>query len=269
MQSKLDVVKDQLRKAGAAAIAFSGGTDSAFLLSVAKEVLGRKVLALIVKSALLPEEELDAAEEFCAATGVDYTVLAADPFRIEGFTDNPPDRCYLCKGELFSLIRQAAAKYGYTFVVDGTNADDANTYRPGLRALSELGIASPLKDAGLTKAEIRALAKERGLANWDKAAAPCLATRFPYGEQLTIEKTARVMAAESYLKELGFRELRVRSHGDLARIEVPRDAFEKLVVTGQAEEITAALLGLGFSYVTLDLQGLRSGSFDTALPTKM
>ena len=266
MTEKLAHLKELLREMDGAVVAFSSGVDSTFLLRVAHEVLGTRVIAATIRSHTFPKRELDEAVAFCRAEGVRHEVIDSEELDIPGFAENPPDRCYHCKRELFSKLLAFAYANGLAAVLEGSNLDDDGDYRPGRRAIKELGIRSPLHEAGLSKAEIRALSREMGLPTSDKPSFACLASRFPYGERITAGALERVERAEQWLLDagLGLKQLRVRSHGDLARIEVPRDAIPRLAA--RAAEIAAALKELGFSYVALDLLGYRTGSMNETLP---
>lgn len=255
-----------LEKCMPLAIAFSGGVDSTYLLHEAVKAGKEKVTALIMKTPSVPERELDEAVAFCKSRGISFFVLPADPFSAVGFKENGRDRCYICKHFLFSALLEKAKEEGIPFVADGTNADDRKEFRPGLRALKELDIRSPLAEAGLTKKEIRELSEKEGLPTWNKPSFSCLATRFPYGEELTVEKLRRTEAAENLLAELGFTQWRVRVHGNLARIEVLPAEISLLLE--RRDMISSRLEELGFLYTTVDLKGFRSGSMDTAAVTK-
>ena len=255
-----------LEKCMPLAIAFSGGVDSTYLLHKAALAGKEKVTALIMKTPSVPETELDEAVAFCKSRGISFFVLPADPFSAAGFKENGRDRCYICKHFLFSALLEKAKEEGIPFVADGTNADDRKEFRPGLRALKELDIRSPLAEAGLTKKEIRELSEKEGLPTWNKPSFSCLATRFPYGEELTVEKLRRTEAAENLLAELGFTQRRVRVHGNLARIEVLPTEIPLLLE--RRDMISSRLEELGFLYTTVDLKGFRSGSMDTAAVTK-
>ena len=263
---KLERLRAQLREIGSAVVAFSSGVDSTFLLRVAHEELGENVVAVTAHSHSFPIRELDEAAAFCAREGVRHEIIDSEELDIPGFVANPPDRCYHCKKALFGKLIAFAQANGLAAVLEGSNMDDDGDYRPGRRAIMELGVASPLHDAGLTKAEIRALSKRMGLPTADKPSFACLASRFPYGERITAGGLERVERAEQWLMDagLGLAQLRVRSHGDMARIEVPPADIPRLAT--RAEEIAAALKSFGFTYVALDLQGYRPGSLNETLP---
>ena len=263
--AKLERLRERLRVIGSAVVAFSSGVDSTFLLRVAHEELGERVIAATIRSHTFPKRELYEAAAFCRAEGVRHEVIDSEELDIPGFAENPPDRCYHCKRELFGRLLAFALENGLAAVLEGSNIDDDGDYRPGRRAIRELGIVSPLHEAGLTKAEIRALSRDMGLPTSDKPSFACLASRFPYGERITAAALARVEKAEQWLLDAGFglRQLRVRSHGDLARIEVPSDDIPRLAA--RAAEIAAAFKEFGFAYVTLDLRGYRTGSMNETL----
>ena len=274
-ETKLERLRASLREIGSAAVAFSSGVDSTFLLRVAHEELGNRVVAVTIRSHTFPKRELDESAAFCRAEGVRHEIIDSDELDIPGFAENPPDRCYHCKKAIFGKIIEFARANGLAAVVEGSNVDDDGDYRPGRRAIRELGrdgarpsqvyVASPLHDAGLTKAEIRALSKRMGLPTADKPSFACLASRFPYGEEITVDRLARVERAEQFLLDLGFRQVRVRSHGDLARIELCAVDIPEAIA--QREKIYDALKSFGFAYVTLDLQGYRTGSMNEVLKT--
>lgn len=268
LEQKYNCLKNRIASEGKAAVAFSGGVDSVFLLYAAWEALGDGVLALTVSLHATPERELHEAEAFCRKQGIRHRVETIDEFTIEGFADNPPDRCYLCKRELFRRMQKAAREEGAGVLMEGSNLDDQGDYRPGLRALSELGIRSPLKEAGFTKAEIREMSKKLGLATFDKPSMACLASRFAYGEKITLGKMKMVEQAEEYLAELGFAQRRVRMHGDLARIELLPDDILRIMKEERYQKVQKRLAELGFSYVTLDLKGFESGSMNKGLSRK-
>lgn len=260
---KLDLLKRILGEMESVLVAYSGGVDSTFLLKVALDVLGERVLAVTAKSPIHPASESDAAGELARRLGARHLFVQSHPLADPEFTHNPPERCYLCKRALFSRLKALAEEHGLRAVVEGSNYDDLSEHRPGLKALREVGVRSPLAEAGFTKAEIRSLSKRIGLPTWDKPAQACLATRFPYGEELTLEKLKRVEEAEESLHSLGFRQLRVRNHGSLARVEVSKGEMARLLESAAC--VVARLKELGYTYVTLDLEGYRSGSMDEIL----
>lgn len=241
-------------------LAFSGGVDSTYLLYAAHKVMEDRLLAVTMRLTSVPEAEIEDAKKLAAGIGARHTVIAMNQFDIDGFADNPENRCYLCKHFLFSRLKRKAAAEGYSCVMDGTNLDDTAVFRPGRKALSEMDIKSPLRESGLTKEDIRVLSKKAGLPTWSKPSLPCMVTRFPYHEQITRDKLARVETAENVLRQEGFTRFRVRSHGDLARIEAPPEDMQALL--DKKERLSRALTALGFLYVTMDLSGFASGSMD-------
>lgn len=258
-------LKDRIASAGRAAVAFSGGVDSVFLLYAARKALGEQVLALTVSLRAVPRRELGEAEAFCRQQGIRHRIERVDEFSIPGFADNPPDRCYLCKKTLFRRMLAAAEEEGFAVLMEGSNLDDQGDYRPGLRALQELRVESPLKESGFTKAQIREMSRRLGLFAWDKPSMACLASRFAYGERITPEKMERVEQAEEYLAMLGFGQRRVRMHGNLARIELLSEELPVMMEDGRYRQVQERLSELGFSYVTLDLKGFESGSMNRGL----
>ena len=262
---KLNHLEAFFQKVGKIAIAFSGGVDSTFLLKVAHDTLGENALALTVSSRVFPERELKEAEAFCEKEGIRQIVIGFDELEVEGFKDNPPNRCYVCKKALFQKMKATAEKEGFSFVAEGSNMDDLGDYRPGLKAVAELGILSPLREAGLYKKEIRSLSKELHLPTWEKPSFACLASRFVYGETITKEKLSMVEKAEQRLLDMGFSQMRVRIHGNMARIEVPPKDISRFMETETREAIVSSFREYGFSYVSLDLEGYRTGSMNEIL----
>lgn len=265
LEEKYGQLRDRIASAGRAAIAFSGGVDSVFLLYAAREALGDQVLALTASLHAVPKKELQEAEQFCRKYGIRHRIEQVDEFRIDGFSDNPPDRCYLCKKTLFSRMLELAVEEGCTVLMEGSNLDDQGDYRPGLKALRELGIQSPLKETGFTKAEIREMSRRLELPSWNKPSMACLASRFAYGERITPEKMKMVEAAEACLEALGYVQRRVRVHGNLARIELLPEELPGFMAGGCYRDVSEKLGELGFDYVTLDLGGFRSGSMNKGL----
>jgi pyridinium-3,5-biscarboxylic acid mononucleotide sulfurtransferase len=263
MQTKLDHLKSIIGKYPSALIAFSGGVDSTFLANVAAEVLNKKVLLITAASSTYPISEQEEATKLAQRMGLPHRVIVSEETEIRGFADNTPHRCYYCKQELFLKLTTLAMKEGFAVVFDGSNADDLNDYRPGRKALYELGIVSPLCEAGITKIEIRELSRERGLTTADKPSYACLASRFPYGEKITREKLERVGRAEDEIKKMGFKQFRVRSHLELARIEVAPSEMEK--AWQMRTVIGDVCKKVGFTFVAIDVQGYRTGAMNEGL----
>lgn len=264
LDAKYAKLKEILSSMDSVLVAYSGGVDSALLAKVAFEALGKKSLAVTASSETYPERELKEAVETAKAIGISHSVFQSKELLDPNFKKNPKDRCYYCKSELFAKLTEIQKKNGFNFIVDGANIDDLKDFRPGHRAKQEFGVRSPLQEAGMTKEEIRILSKELGLPTWNKPSLACLSSRLPYGEEITLEKLRVIDLAENTLQKLGFNDLRVRYHKDIARIELPRHDFAKLS-DEMIDQIVNQLKELGFTYVTLDLQGLRSGSMNEVL----
>lgn len=264
--AKLRLLQGILDELGSVVVAYSGGADSTFLLKVAHDRLGEGAMAATNRAANVPSAEVASAVSFCASQGIRHIMVGCDPLDLEGFADNPQDRCYICKRGVFSALADVASRRGARAVCDGTNTDDVRQYRPGLRALGELGVRSPLLEAGLTKGEVRLLSREMGIPTWDRPSGACLATRFEYGHHITAQEMARVERAEGALARMGFTgHVRVRVHGEIARVELPAEQVEAAARPDAARKISSSLKALGFTYVTLDLEGYRFGSMDAPL----
>ncbi|MGF1603610.1 MAG: ATP-dependent sacrificial sulfur transferase LarE [Thermosynechococcaceae cyanobacterium] len=251
---------------GEALVAYSGGIDSTLVAKIAHDVLGDRALAVTAVSPSLLPEDLEDAKIQAAAIGIAHRVTETHEMNNPNYTTNPINRCYFCKSELYDTLKPLAQQWGYQYVVDGVNADDLQDYRPGIQAAKERGTRSPLAEVGLSKLEVRQLAQYLELPWWDKPAQPCLSSRFPYGETITPEKLKRVGQAERYLRNLGYRTLRVRSQEDTARIELPVDQIQSFVMNTDLANLVQTLQTYGFTYVTLDLEGFRSGKLNQMLP---
>lgn len=263
LQTKLDALKNKLKEMGSVVIAFSGGTDSTFLLKIAVDLLGKRSLAVTAVSSTYPLIEQQEAIGLADRIGAQQILIESEELAIDGFASNSRNRCYFCKKELFNKLLQVARERGFRYILDGSNFDDLNDYRPGMRAAQEIGVRSPLKEVKMTKDDIRKLSKGLGLPTWNKSSFACLSSRFPYGITITKEKLKQVEQAESYLRQFNLRQIRVRYHDETARIEVAPEDFP--VLLAQANVIVKKFKEYGFIYVALDLQGYRSGSMNEVL----
>jgi pyridinium-3,5-biscarboxylic acid mononucleotide sulfurtransferase len=265
VHEKLEHLKKRLRSLESLAVAFSGGVDSTFLVKVAHDVLGNHVLAVTARSSTYPEREFREAIKFITDNKIPHETIISEELDIEGFSDNPPNRCYFCKRELFSKIVEAARQRSIRQIADGSNLDDLGDYRPGMQAIQELGVISPLKEAKLTKQDIRDLSREMNLPTWDKPALACLASRLPYGHKITRDKLATIDQAEQLLRAHGFKQVRVRHHGDMARIEVAPEERARFFDACLMDRIYEEFKQLGFAYTALDLKGYRTGSMNETI----
>lgn len=265
LQEKLTWLEEYIRGLGSLAVGFSGGVDSSLLLVVAANVLGDKAMAITGVDASIPERELKEAKEFCKEREIRHIICKVNPMKEESYRHNSPDRCYFCKHGIFTEIKKIAAENGIEYVAEGSNMDDLGDYRPGLKAVEELSVKSPLREAGLTKQDIREISKALGLPTWSKPAYACLASRFVYGEEITEEKLRMLDQAEQFLIEHGFLEERVRIHGNIARIEVPAKDIERLASEEIREAVYEKFKALGFMFVTIDMKGYKMGSMNATL----
>jgi uncharacterized protein len=262
LDEKVVQLKDRFRAMGSVIVAFSAGSDSTFLAAVANEVLGEKALAVTATSPSFPERELEEACDLAHTLGLHHRVIRSNEMANPDYANNPQSRCYHCKTELYGLLREIADAEGFAHIVDGTNKDDLKDYRPGRKAAMEKVVESPLQELGFTKQDIRDASRNMGLKTADKPAFSCLASRFPYGEKITVEGLKSVEKAENGLRDMGFTNLRVRAHGDIARIELPAEDIARAAEPAMREKIVELLNGCGFRYVSLDLQNYRRGSLN-------
>ena len=268
LEQKLGQLKTIFAEMEQALIAYSGGVDSTLVAKIAYDVLGDRAIAVTAVSPSLLPEELEDAQIQAAEIGITHKIIDTHEMDNPNYTANPVNRCYFCKSELHDTLKPLATQLGYPYVVDGVNADDLRDYRPGIQAAKERGVRSPLAEVGVTKAEVRQLSQQLSLPWWDKPAQPCLSSRFPYGEEITITKLQRVGRAEIYLRRLGWQNLRVRSDGDTARIELSPEKIKEFVLTMDLQAVVAAFQSYGFVYVTLDLEGYRSGKLNQVLTSQ-
>ncbi|RDY24240.1 ATP-dependent sacrificial sulfur transferase LarE [Romboutsia maritimum] len=265
LNEKLNLLKKKLTELESVAVAYSGGVDSNFLLKVAKDTLKDKVIAVTINAMMHSNKEISESKEYAKLFNVNQIVVDINEFKIEGFINNGQDRCYYCKKEVFSIIKKVAKDNNIKYILDGTNLSDLGDYRPGLRALEELDIVSPLKDCEFTKEDIRALSKDMGLKTFNKPAFACLATRIPYGTKITNDRLRMIEKSEDYLVELGFNQFRVRIHEDIARIEVEKDEIYKFFSNDILDKTNNKLKELGFKYVTLDMAGYKMGNMNIGI----
>ncbi|MFN6461211.1 MAG: ATP-dependent sacrificial sulfur transferase LarE [Nostoc sp. DedVER02] len=262
---KFEQLKALFEEMEQALIAYSGGVDSTLVAKIAYDALGDRALAVTAVSPSLLPEELEDAKIQAATIGIAHKIVQTHEMENPNYTSNPVNRCYFCKSELHDTLKPLALQLGYPYVVDGVNADDLHDYRPGIQAAKERGARSPLAEVGVTKVEVRQLSQQLGLPWWDKPAQPCLSSRFPYGEEITVAKLQRVGRAEIFLRKLGWQNLRVRSEGDTARIELSPEQIKEFVLTTDLEKVVSVFQDFGFLYVTLDLEGYRSGKLNQVL----
>ncbi len=264
-RSKFEELKNRLREMKKVLVAFSGGVDSSFLLKVATDTLGENVLAVIASSETYPLKEREEAVKLAKRLNVRYTVIQTKELENPNFSNNPPERCYYCKSELFTKLKEIAGSEDIPYVLDGSNFEDTSDFRPGTKAAEELGVRSPLKEVGMIKEEIRQLSRSIDLPTWNKPSLACLSSRFPYFTEIESQNLKQVAQAEEYLKGLGFNQVRVRHHGQIARVEVDPQEFSRIMDEKVREKITKNFKKLGFIYTALDLAGFRSGSMNEPL----
>lgn len=262
---KLKTLKNNLSELDNLTIAFSGGVDSTFLLKIAKDVLNENVLAVTVNAFIHTKKEIQESINYASEIDVKHTVIHVNDINIKEFIDNLPERCYFCKKEIFTKIIEVSNENNINNIADGSNIDDLSDFRPGMKALKELGVMSPLKEAGLTKQEIRDLSKMLDIPTWNKPSFACLASRIPYNHKITPQKLDMIEKSEEYISQLGFKQFRVRHHGEIARIELEQNEILKFLESGSSDKVCKYLKSLGFSYVTIDLMGYRTGSMNEVL----
>jgi pyridinium-3,5-biscarboxylic acid mononucleotide sulfurtransferase len=268
IDEKLSRLEEILKGTGGALVAFSGGVDSTFLAKVARDVLGDGAAAVTVRSQIHAKFEFEEAKEIAKAIGIRHIVVTVDALAVPGLASNPPGRCYICKHQILGTLIEIAKSERLPVVVEGTHAGDADDFRPGMRAVRELGVRSPLAEAGLTKPEIRELSCRMGLPTWSKPSYACLASRIPYGQEISIDKLQQVEQGEDYLRSKGYKVFRVRHHGEIARLELAPDEMKRFAAAENFHEVSRYFKTLGFSYVALDLEGYRTGSLNEVLPRK-
>ena len=266
---KLQQLQALFQEMERALIAYSGGIDSTLVAKIAYDVLGDQSLAVTAVSPSLLPEDLEDARIQAAEIGIQHQEIQTQEMANSNYTSNPVNRCYFCKSELHDTLKPLAQSWGYPYIIDGVNSDDLRDYRPGIKAAKERGVRSPLAELGISKTEVREISKYLGLKAWDKPAQPCLSSRFPYGEEITISKLQRVGRAEVYLRKLGWKNLRVRSEGDTARIELSPEEIKDFVLIIELPKLVQTFQEFGFIYVTLDLEGYRSGKLNQVLPSEL
>ena len=268
IEKKLKLLKDTIKSMESVVVSFSGGVDSTLVAKVSYDVLGAKALAITARSETYPSYEYEEAKKIAKEIGISHITIDTSELNIKGFAENPPNRCYFCKSNLFGKLKGIAKEKGYKNVVDGANLDDINEYRPGSDAAKELNVRSPLKESGLRKSDIRDMLKYLNISNWDKPSYACMSSRFPYGESISEEKLTIVAAAENYLRSLGLRQFRVRHHNTIARIEVLPEDIPVLLQSARRKELVSKFKEIGYKYVTIDMEGYRSGSMNEVLKYK-